>query len=661
MKNIRIIALLMFVIMIATTCSGCVSFGNNDELEGRVDEIDTQLQEQADALANIQTAIDALTNALENQTPAPEVNLDDVYAGIDENKQNIADILAAIEALQKALEDLADKEDEAATNAEAVKNAIAQADAKVEAMEAAFELVKAHYTAEAVVAIRGIFGEASVALAACTSVSDIATVLAKLDTALGAYSRVDDSIYAYVVALTGNISDKTADAVKNAVAALNDAKVFYANNMKALTEYKVTATQTINLVKTIEEIEYAQTILYPQAVLEAKAINNAIAKYKPLQQTSVVYLVTEIGGFYKVQGGKLVEVTTTELNKQIADDDDVTTIALFVAKYTKYGFGNLVDVVAYNAAQAAVEANIAKMEIVLKAFLDSYKTVLGKEETLVVTTENMNTVFGLEAFLDAWTMIGRTDFVKVVYAGTNYNVKEYAFESILAKHKITATELNEMVEIVENWLADANQIKFIADMAVTLYNLVNRINAIDNTVYNFANLEMPNSLAAKGITSLASAVKADTTTWTVSYVTVTSDGYAIKTETIDFNGTKEAFVDYFVANYHVISAIDLVETAMYVETVFTNDFNNGKVYAPITSARNGWLTEKSAYGFGYVRYMTYQTLLGFGDIEDRDIKALAQTTNYDELRSAVYAIYGRSGNAKWTTIAFGDLVIYDCE
>jgi archaellum component FlaC len=287
-----------------------------------VDDIDAQLQNQADALTDINAAIEALTKALEDHASAPEADFEGVHAGIDENKQNIADILVAIEELQKTLEDLTNKEQESANDVENLKNAIAQAEEKIDAMEAAFDLVKGHYTTESIVAIKAIFGEASIALVTCTSVEDVAEVLAKFDSALSGYSRVDDSIYEYVVALAGKISDKTADTVKNAVAALNDAKVFYANNLKALTEYKVSATETINLIKVIEEINYAQTVLYPQAVLEAKAINNAIAKYKPLQQTSVVYLVTEIGGFYKTLNGKLVEVTATELNKQIADEDD---------------------------------------------------------------------------------------------------------------------------------------------------------------------------------------------------------------------------------------------------------------------------------------------------------------------------------------------------
>ena len=653
MKNIRIFSLLLVIVLTFIACTGCTGLIPNNELEDRVNGLDEQLQIHGEALNGISASLEAINESLQNST---------VQSEIDANKQNIADILAAIEKLEESIKAEEEKAEEEAVETENVKAAVAEASAKIDTLKAAFEADKAHYTAEAVVAIRGIFGEANVALATCTSAHDAAVALDKLQIALGEYDRVDNTLYNYVVELTGNISDETEDLVEEAKAALKAAKKFYATNLSAITKYKISDRKTINLIEEIEDLCWIQETVYPAAVKDAKAINKTIAKFKPLQQTSIAKIVTKIGGYYKVSGDRLVAVTDTELENLIDGGADIDTIALFVTKYGEFGFEDMIDMDAYDDAIEAVEENIEKMADVLDAFLVKYEEVLDEEDEFEVTVDNLDVVYALEEFLDAWTMIGRTDFSVATYKNS-YIV----LESILADFDMTAADLNDMIDVVEGWIENAEDITTTKDTAITLYNLVNELYAIDKTTYDFTNLEPVDSLTVVGIVSLDYTTKTvnrvTKTTWKVEYVTINEDGeYVIETESIEYDGEEEEFVEYFLANYDVISAVELLETALEVEAYFAETYNDGDAYAPITKARSGWLTENNTKGFGYVRYVTYEKLVSFGELADKDIEALEKAKTYDELRSVVYAIYGRTADtSNWTEISIGDLVIYDCE
>lgn len=653
MKNIRIFSLLLVIVMTFIACTGCTGLIPNNELEDRVNGLDEQLQIHGEALNDISASLEAINESLQNST---------VQSEIDENKQNIADILAAIEKLEEAIKAEEEKAEEDAIETENVKAAIAEVNAKIDALKTIFEAEKEHYAADAIVAIRSIFGEANVALATCTSAHDAAVILDKLQIALEEYNRVDNTLYNYVVELTGNISDETEDLVDEAYTALKAAKKFYADNLSALTKYKIGERKTINLIAEIEDLCFIQDEIYPVAVKEAKAINKTITRFKPLQQTSIAKIVTEIGGYYKVAGDRLVAVTDTELESMINDGADIDTIALFITKYGEFGFEDMIDMDAYNEAIDSVEENIDRMADVLDAFLVEYEEILDEDEEFEVTIENLDVVYALEEFLDAWTMIGRTDFSVATYKNS-YIV----LESILADFDMTAADLNDMIKVVEGWVENAEDITFTKDTAITLYNLVNELYTIDKTTYDFTNFEPVDSLTVVGIVSLDYTTKTvnrvTKTTWKVEYITVNEDGeYIIETESVEYDGEEEEFVEYFLANYDVISAVELLETALEVEAYFVETYNDGEAYAPITKARNGWLTENNTKGFGYVCYVTYEKLVSFGELADKDIEALEKAKTYDELRSVVYAIYGRTADtSNWTEISIGDLVIYDCE
>lgn len=653
MKNIRIFSLLLVIVLTFIACTGCTGLIPNNELEDRVNGLDEQLQIHGEALNGISASLEAINESLQNST---------VQSEIDANKQNIADILAAIEKLEESIKAEEEKAEEEAIETENVKAAVAEASAKIDALKVAFEADKSHYTAEAVVAIRGLFSEANVALTTCASAHDAAVALDKLQVALDEYDRVDNTLYNYVAELTGNISDETEELVEEAKAALKAAKKFYATNLSAITKYKIGERKTINLIEEIEDLCWIQEEVYPAAVKDAKVVNKAIAKFKPLQQTSIAKIVTEIGGYYKVAGDRLVAVTDTELESLINDGADINTIALFVTKYGEFGFEDMIDMDAYDEAIEAVEENIEKMTEVLDAFLVEYEEVLDEEEEFEVTVDNLDVVYALEEFLDAWTMIGRTDFSVATYKNS-YII----LESILADFDMTETDLNDMINIVEGWIENAEDITTTKDTAITLYNLVNELYAVDKTTYDFTNLEPVDALTVVGIVSLDYTTKTvnrvTKTTWKVEYVTINEDGeYIIETESIEYDGEEEEFVEYFLANYDVISAVELLETALEVEAYFVETYNDGEAYAPITKARNGWLTENNTKGFGYVCYVTYEKLVSFGELADKDIEALEKAKTYDELRSVVYAIYGRTADtSNWTEISIGDLVIYDCE
>ena len=110
MKKMRIVALLMMVLLVATTFCGCLENPAVTNLDTKVEDLDNQLKEQAEAVAGIQAAIEEIAAALENQSPAE--GFDEIKAEVEANKQSVADILAAIEALKNELNNKEDiKED----------------------------------------------------------------------------------------------------------------------------------------------------------------------------------------------------------------------------------------------------------------------------------------------------------------------------------------------------------------------------------------------------------------------------------------------------------------------------------------------------------------------------------------------------------------------
>lgn len=251
MRNIKITALLLAVLMVVTAFAGCA---NNSELDNKVNDLDGKIQEQADALAGIQDSIKDLASALENQGSSSE--LDDIKADVEANKQNIADILEAINGLKDAVAG-------ATGDSEDVKLAIAQAAATIGALKEEYADTKVHYSAEDRAAITVALNAAEAAISTCVTAEAVAAELAALEAALDACVRVDDSIYAYIVALTGNITAESAELAEEAKDALDAAKKFYtdAKMPTYLTdkEYEVAEDKKIALATELEKLLALQT------------------------------------------------------------------------------------------------------------------------------------------------------------------------------------------------------------------------------------------------------------------------------------------------------------------------------------------------------------------------------------------------------------------
>ncbi len=246
MRNIKITALLLAVLMVVSAFAGCAS-------KTAVSDLENKVQEQGDALAGIQNSIKDLADAIANQGSSSE--LDDIKEDVAENKQNVADILAAIESLKDAVAG-------ATGESEDVKTAINQAGAKIDALKDEYAANKAHYTAEDYATIVATLGAAQAAISTCVTAEAVAAELATMTAALDKCVRVDDSIYAYYVALKGNITDKSADLAEEAEDALAAAVKFYKKadlKVNPLEAYETEEDDEFPLAEELEALIEAQT------------------------------------------------------------------------------------------------------------------------------------------------------------------------------------------------------------------------------------------------------------------------------------------------------------------------------------------------------------------------------------------------------------------
>lgn len=246
MRNIKITALLLAVLMVVTAFAGCAS-------KSAVSDLDNKVQEQANALAGIQESLKDLAAAIEDDKGSSE--LDDIKADVEANKQSVADILAAIEGLKDAVAG-------ATGESEDVKTAVNQAGAKIDALKDEYAANKAHYTAEDYATIVATLGAAQAAISTCVTAEAVAAELATMTASLEKCVRVDDSIYAYYVALKGNITDKSAELAEEADDALEAAVKFYKKadlKVNPLVAYETEEDDEFPLAAELEALIEAQT------------------------------------------------------------------------------------------------------------------------------------------------------------------------------------------------------------------------------------------------------------------------------------------------------------------------------------------------------------------------------------------------------------------
>ncbi len=284
MRKIKITALLLAVLMVVTAFAGCASKSTVSNLDNKVNDLDAEIKNQASLLQEIK---DALTN----QGSSSE--LDDIKSDVEENKQNVSDILEAIKGLE-------DKLAGATGESEDVKAAISKAGAKIEALQGEYAENKSNYTAEDYAAILAIFGDAQASISTCLTVEAVDAALEAMAKALAEHKSYPELLYSYVVALTGNITDDSAELVEEAVEALADAREFYKNDEDKLT-YEYEKDKTIKLGEEIEKLQNLQTGTGAGTLSDVKARAKALVKdIDAIDADDTFAEVTEIVKTYKL-------------------------------------------------------------------------------------------------------------------------------------------------------------------------------------------------------------------------------------------------------------------------------------------------------------------------------------------------------------------------
>ncbi|MBO5305370.1 MAG: hypothetical protein J6B12_01270 [Clostridia bacterium] len=252
------------------------------------------------------------------------------------------------------------------------------------------------------------------------------------------------------------------------------------------------------------------TIVFPTADAQATAINNKINALKPNQAESIEALVVGIGGYVQRAGDELVAIDEDYIAAKVQGNYVPKTIAEFAAKYTtaNYDLSGLVDVAAYDAKLATIEKNVENAEKALADLMAAYTDLLAGKDDVIVTMDNVNKVIALEALLQKWLQLGRTDMEKATVVNTtSAGVKEYELAYILApyagadrdtfyaevlnptdfsKTRLNATETVDTGAIVR-LVYKAKNLKNEAAMVVSAYDMVSKLNATG--AFAFANLQ----------------------------------------------------------------------------------------------------------------------------------------------------------------------------
>jgi len=347
MRKIKITALLLAVLMIVTAFAGCASKSTVTNLDNKVNDLDNKIQEQADALAGIQSSLKDISDAL--GTPGSSTELDDIKADVEANKQNVADILAAIESLKDAVAGATGENED-------VKTAISKAGAKIDALKGAYEDDKDNYKAEDLAAIREILGDAQASISACVAADAVAAALADMETKLAAYKSVNGALYEAVVALKGNITDDSAADVEKLYNALVDAATdFYKDGFadKNLTEYKADG-EKVDLVKEINDLKTMQETALPALKIAAKELVKAIDKAAADYDDEALY---EILALYKTWARQAEKLSPKNL--ELVTNYNKLTEALEAAQNVQLAKTDFEKVWKYAAANAGIyEANV---------------------------------------------------------------------------------------------------------------------------------------------------------------------------------------------------------------------------------------------------------------------------------------------------------------
>ena len=273
---------------------------------------------------------------------------------------------------------------------------------------------------------------------------------------------------------------------------------------------------------------------FVEAEAIADAINEKVAKYPVLTQTSVVNFLTTIGGYYTLNA---------DASKLVANENaSVNTVAGFLATYGKNGtayadyssknrpdLSALVDVAAYNKVVTDLFARIDAIDTATAALNKAYADLLGTYDEVVLTTANTGAVATLVKAVTEWKKVGGRD--DVVIATKAANKDEYTLVNVVEAYESLKAnpDFDAIIAKVE---ARSALIVKEANMLVSLFKMLDEVNKF--APINFSNLGKTNNLKGNyAITKVVESTTVDPETKKagVSVTYVVFDGSKFTTKT----------------------------------------------------------------------------------------------------------------------------------
>lgn len=228
--------------------------------------VDAAKKDQAAGDAALQVAIEKLNNSIDatnkaladaikdlegDITAGDKATLDAVKELLDAQNKDIADALAKIE------ETIAKNQEAAGANAD-LQAAINKYVGELTVLKTTYDLERANYTAEENAKIAAVFSTGIAAVQAATTVDIAKGQYDATIAALAKYNAKDEALYNAVMALKGNVSKGTKNAVTELDTLYAAVVEHYGTDTKAYTEYVNEAGKKVNLSTEVANIKAAQ-------------------------------------------------------------------------------------------------------------------------------------------------------------------------------------------------------------------------------------------------------------------------------------------------------------------------------------------------------------------------------------------------------------------
>jgi len=366
------------------------------DLEKLINEAE---KDQKDGDAALQVALNKLADSLKatNDSLAAAVadlqkkvadgdtaTLDAVKKLLEEQNGEIADALAKIEETIK--------ENQEAAGATADLNAaINKYVGDLTVLKTTYDLERENYTAEENAKIAAIFSTGIAAVQAATTVDIAKGQYDATLSALAKYSAKDDALYSAAMALKGNVTKNTKDAVK-ALSDLYDKVVeHYGTNTKAYTEYVDPNGTKVNLSTLVTNIKNAQTKVNSM-LADGGEIKTLVAGIN-----AVTYVAIDD---YK-SGDSVKAKNITTINTLKANYDTIVNIVAGTQSTAAYIHDSVLDEVT-NYSKLVEYVNKANGLAAAKAAFNSYGELTAGGTYSPVFVEYLNLLAGSDAAKYNW-------------------------------------------------------------------------------------------------------------------------------------------------------------------------------------------------------------------------------------------------------------------